>query len=100
MWTQLKLPFILKILSLILFSFVVCNTSIWEPNGYRKMKIVCTRVAVNKSSNDDDGRCRKGGADSTIPYIVSPLRYQKWSDKLYEERVTQTGESASLNYGT
>lgn len=61
------------------------------------MKVVYTRVAVNKGSNDDDGRCREGGADSTIPYIVSPLRHQKCiDDRLREERVTQTGESASL----
>lgn len=38
-----------------------------------------------------------GGADSTIPYIISPLRHQKClDDRLREERVTQTGESASL----
>lgn len=39
------------------------------------------------------------GADSTIPYIVSPLRrHQKLSEAGCEEQVTQTGESADLDH--
>lgn len=61
-------------------------------------KVICTRVAVSKDGDDNDGKCREGCRFDYPLHTVSPLRHQSQvrQQVVRGTSITQTGESAGF----